>query len=38
MPDAVKPRRYQSALRREQAAATRTRIVRAAAGQLAAQG
>src|SRR5215470_5289624 len=34
----VKPRRYQSALRREQAAATRTRIVRAAAELFAAQG
>jgi AcrR family transcriptional regulator len=38
MPDAVKPRRYESALRREQAAATRTRIVRAAAELFAAQG
>jgi TetR/AcrR family transcriptional regulator, regulator of autoinduction and epiphytic fitness len=38
MPEAVKPRRYQSALRREQAAATRTRIVRAAADLFAAQG
>ena len=34
----VKPRRYESALRREQAAATRTRIVRAAAELFAAQG
>ena len=31
MPGEVKPRRYESALRREQAAATRTRIVQAAA-------
>src|SRR5215471_6263850 len=38
MPEPVKPRRYQSALRREQAAATRTRIVRAAAELFAAQG
>ena len=38
MPDEVKPRRYESALRREQAAATRTRIVRAAAELFAAQG
>jgi TetR/AcrR family transcriptional regulator, regulator of autoinduction and epiphytic fitness len=38
MPEAVKPRRYESALRREQAAATRTRIVRAAAELFAAQG
>jgi len=38
MSEAVKPRRYQSALRREQAAATRTRIVRAAAELFAAQG
>lgn len=38
MPDAVNPRRYESALRREQAAATRTRIVRAAAELFAAQG
>ena len=38
MSETVKPRRYQSALRREQAAATRTRIVRAAAELFAAQG
>jgi TetR/AcrR family transcriptional regulator, regulator of autoinduction and epiphytic fitness len=38
MPEAVKPRRYHSALRREQAAATRARIVRAAAELFAAQG
>jgi AcrR family transcriptional regulator len=38
MPEAVKPRRYQSPLRREQAAATRARIVRAAAELFAAQG
>jgi len=38
MPDEVNPRRYESALRREQAAATRTRIVRAAAELFAAQG
>lgn len=38
MPGEVKPRRYESALRREQAAATRTRIVRAAAELFAAQG
>ena len=38
MPEAVNPRRYESALRREQAAATRTRIVAAAAGLFAAQG
>jgi AcrR family transcriptional regulator len=38
MSEAVKPRRYQSALRSEQAAATRTRIVRAAADLFAAQG
>lgn len=38
MSDEVKPRRYESALRREQAAATRTRIVRAAAELFAAQG
>jgi AcrR family transcriptional regulator len=38
MPDEVKPRRYESALRREQAAATRTRIARAAAELFAAQG
>jgi AcrR family transcriptional regulator len=38
MPGAVKPRRYQSSLRREQAAATRARIVRAAAELFAAQG
>src|SRR5262245_26004595 len=38
MPEAVKPRRYESALRREQAAATRARIVRAAAELFAAQG
>jgi AcrR family transcriptional regulator len=38
MPEEVKPRRYESALRREQAAATRTRIVRAAAELFAAQG
>src|SRR5262249_10883911 len=34
----VNPRRYKSAMRREQAAATRTRIVRAAAELFAAQG
>ena len=38
MSEAVKPRRYESALRRDQAAATRTRIVQAAAELLAAQG
>ena len=38
MPEPVKPRRYESALRREQAAATRARIVRAAAELFAAQG
>src|SRR6516164_7622021 len=38
MSDEVKPRRYESALRREQAAATRARIVRAAAELFAAQG
>ena len=38
MSEEVKPRRYQSALRREQAAATRTRIVAAAAELFAAQG
>ena len=38
MAEAVKPRRYESALRREQAAATRARIVRAAAELFAAQG
>lgn len=38
MPEAVNPRRYESALRREQAAATRTRIVRAAAELFAAAG
>ena len=38
MPEDVKPRRYESALRREQAAATRTRIVQAAAELFAAQG
>src|SRR5215471_3100406 len=38
MSEAVKPRRYESALRREQAAATRTRIVAAAAELFATQG
>ena len=38
MPEAVNPRRYTSSLRREQAAATRARIVRAAAELFAAQG
>jgi len=38
MPDAVNPRRYESTLRREQAAATRARIVTAAAELFAAQG
>src|SRR5262249_15275124 len=38
MPEAVNPRRYESSLRREQAAATRARIVRAAAELFAAQG
>jgi len=38
MSDPVKPRRYESALRRGQAAATRSRIVRAAADLFAAQG
>jgi AcrR family transcriptional regulator len=38
MPEAVNPRRYESALRREQAAATRARIVAAAAELFAAQG
>ena len=34
----VKPRRYQSALRQEQAVATRTRIARSAAELFASQG
>src|SRR3979411_1340691 len=38
MAKAVKPRRYQSALRREQALATRTRIARSAAELFASQG
>lgn len=38
MADAVKPRRYESALRRENALATRTRIVRAAAELFGRQG
>jgi len=38
MSEAVNPRRYTSSLRREQAAATRARIVRAAAELFAAQG
>ena len=38
MSETVNPRRYESALRREQAAATRARIVRAAAELFAAQG
>jgi AcrR family transcriptional regulator len=38
MEKAVKPRRYQSALRRQQALATRTRIARAAAELFASQG
>jgi AcrR family transcriptional regulator len=38
MTDAVNPRRYQSTLRREQAAATQTRIVRAAAELFAVHG
>lgn len=38
MPGEVNPRRYESALRREQAAATRARIVRAAAELFAAHG
>jgi len=38
MSEAVNPRRYESALRREQAAATRARIVAAAAELFAAQG
>jgi AcrR family transcriptional regulator len=38
MPEAVNPRRYQSPLRREQAAATRARIARAAAELFAARG
>jgi AcrR family transcriptional regulator len=38
MPESVKPRRYESALRREQAAATRARIVAGAAELFAAQG
>jgi AcrR family transcriptional regulator len=38
MANPVKPRRYESALRREQALATRTRIVRSAAELFASQG